>query len=314
MLFDNHTNFHYQFPEPQYLGAKFGLLNWIYKFIPKDTKVALDAFAGSQSVAFLFKQMGFETFTNDFLNFNNQIGLALIENKDQTLEKTDLEILFSANTNSQNLITKTFTGVFFEENESQFLDNFRANISLLENKYKQALALALINRRLTRKITMGHFAHTQALNYAKNPQRIARNPNLARSIKSIFLDLVEKYNQAVFDNNQQNQSFNENILDLLPRLENVDLVYFDPPYVPISKTSNFTLYNLNPFNEVDQLRLKKTVDQLTTRGVKMLLSNSFTAFTWDLYSEYNRRSLLATRNINSDGNNRGVIKEILVTN
>jgi len=93
-----------------------------------------------------------------------------------------------------------------------------------------------------------------------------------------------------------------------------DLVYFDPPYVPLSKTSNFTLYNLNPFNEGDQLRLKKTVDQLTTRGVKMLLSNSFTAFTWDLYSEYNRRSLLATRSINSDGNNRGVIKEILVTN
>ena len=72
MLFEEYTNFNYQFPEPQYLGAKHTHLAWIQKFVPDNVKTAIDAFAGSHSVAFLFKQMGFKTISNDFLNFNNQ--------------------------------------------------------------------------------------------------------------------------------------------------------------------------------------------------------------------------------------------------
>ncbi len=160
MLFANDF-FKFKFPEPQYLGAKFVLLNWIEKFIPKDCKVGLDAFAGTQSVAFLMKQLGFKVITNDFLQFNHQIGLAFIENKTAKLEREDLEILFSANENLKenfSLIRQTFTDVFFTEELSAFLDNFRANINLLENSYKRALAFAVMNRSITRKVLMGHFA------------------------------------------------------------------------------------------------------------------------------------------------------------
>ena len=131
MLFDEYTYFDYKFPEPQYLGAKHTHLAWIKGNIPKDVKTVLDAFAGSQSVSFLFKQMGFKTITNDFLNFNNQIGLALIENSSETLDKNDIEILFQPNKLNLdfNLMENTFTDIFFEKQESRFLDNFRANIS-----------------------------------------------------------------------------------------------------------------------------------------------------------------------------------------
>ena len=77
---------------------------------------------------------------------------------------------------------------------------------------------------------MGHFGHTQALVYANNPERVKRNRSLIRPIKDLFLEIVPQYNNAVFDNRQDNKSFNENILDLLPKLSNIDLVYFDPPY------------------------------------------------------------------------------------
>ena len=232
MLFEEYQYFNYQFPEPQYLGAKHTHLAWINQFVPNNVKVAVDAFAGSQSVAFLFKQLGFKTITNDFLNFNNQIGLAFIENKQEKLTKKDIELLFSTNENKQNfcLIEDLYTEVFFEKEEAIFLDNFRANISLLDNKYKQALAFAVINRSMTRKITMGHFAHTQALVYARDAERIKRNRSLIRPIKDIFEEILPKYNQAIFDNKKENQSFNENILDLLPNVKNIDLAYFDPPY------------------------------------------------------------------------------------
>ncbi|MDR1403678.1 MAG: DNA adenine methylase [Tannerellaceae bacterium] len=232
MLFEEYKYFNFQFPEPQYLGAKHTHLSWINQFIPPNINTALDAFAGSQSVGFLFKQLGLRTITNDFLNFNNQIGKALIENKSQRLCTDDLTILFqeSPQKKDYNLMEKVFTDVFFEKEESVFLDNFRANIPLLNNPHKQALAFAVMNRSLTRKITMGHFGHTQALVYASAPERIKRNRSLIRPIKELFLELLPKYNDAIFDNGQDNQSYNKNIIELLPELSNIDLVYFDPPY------------------------------------------------------------------------------------
>ncbi len=232
MLFEEYKYFNYQFPEPQYLGAKYTHLSWIKEFIPDNVKTAIDAFSGSQSVAYLFKQIGYKTITNDFLNFNNQIGLALIENKETKLNADDLKFLFqkSKNKNDFELMENTFTNVFFEKEEAQFLDNFRANIPLLENPIKQAIAFAVINRSMTRKITMGHFGHTQALVYASDPERIKRNRSLIRPIKEIFEEILPKYNNAVFDNKQENESFNKDILELLPILKNVDLAYFDPPY------------------------------------------------------------------------------------
>jgi adenine-specific DNA methylase len=232
MLFEEYKYFNYKFPEPQYLGAKYTHLSWLNQYIPSNISIALDAFSGSQSVSFLFKQLGLKTITNDFLNFNNQIGKALIENDFQKLDANDLKLLFqqSPNKNDFTLMENTFTNVFFEKEEAAFIDNFRANIPLLNNPYKQALAFTVMNRSLTRKITMGHFGHTQALVYANDPERIKRNRSLVRPIKDLFLELLPAYNNAVFDNEQDNQSFNENILDLLPKLSSIDLVYFDPPY------------------------------------------------------------------------------------
>lgn len=232
LLFEEYKYFSYQFPEPQYLGAKLSHLPWISQFIPSNVSVVLDAFSGSQSVSYFFKQKGFKTITNDFLNFNNQIGKALIENQSETLLPSDLDILFrnAPNKSEFTLMEEVFTGVFFQKEDAEFIDNFRANIQFLNNTYKQSLALAVMNRSLTRKVTMGHFGHTKALSYASDPARVKRNRSLIRPVKDLFLDILPKYNSAVFDNGCDNRSYNENIIDLLPKLNDIDLVYFDPPY------------------------------------------------------------------------------------
>lgn len=232
MLFEDTKYLDYKFPEPQYLGAKHIHRGWIAQFIPENVSTVLDAFSGSQSIAYMFKQLGKKVITNDFLSFNNSIGKALIENSDDKLDSSDLEILFSYNDNPSkfNLIEDLYSDLFFLAEEAAFADSFRSNVHKLSNQYKQALALSIMCRSMTRKVTMGHFAHTQALAYASDPIRIKRNRSLIRPLKDIFLDLLPEYNAAVFDNSKDNISYNKNILDLLPMLKNVDLVYFDPPY------------------------------------------------------------------------------------
>lgn len=231
-LFSEYSYLSYNFPEPQYLGAKFIHRGWIAQFIPNDVHVVLDAFGGSQSIAYLFKQLGKKTITNDFMEFNDKIGKALIENSFTKLTKEDTDILFSANSNPgyYNLIESLYADLFFTREEAAFIDSFRGNVERLDNEYKKALALAVMCRSMTRKVTMGHFAHTQALIYAANPSRVKRNRSLIRPLKDIFIELLPEYNAAIFDNNEANKSYNANVLDLLPQLEDVDLVYFDPPY------------------------------------------------------------------------------------
>jgi len=223
------TNHNYKMPQPQYLGAKHKLTSWIMDFIPDDVTSVLDGFSGSQSVAFEMKKRGYTVTSNDLLNSCNQIGKALIENNHVTLTLSDLTILFAENKGRKNIM-ENFADIFFERDECIFLDNFRANSELLSCSYKKALVLAIMNRSLTRKTIMGHFAHTQAITYANNPIRVKRNPSIAKPIKTLFLDLFDEYNDAVFDNGKTNKSYNHNILDLLPTLSNIDLVYYDPPY------------------------------------------------------------------------------------
>lgn len=87
---------------------------------------------------------------------------------------------------------------------------------------------------MTRKVTMGHFAHTKALEYANSDERVKRNRSLRVPVKDIFKSLVPSYNQAVFDNGKCNESLCMNALDVVTFLKDsdkkVDLVYLDPPY------------------------------------------------------------------------------------
>lgn len=95
-----------------------------------------------------------------------------------------------------------------------------------------------------------------------------------------------------------------------------DFIYFDPPYDPVSNTASFTGYDVNGFNQNEQIRLKQVVDELTEKGCNVMLSNSATDFILDLYKDYKDTTKIvsATRSINSNALKRGKIDEVLVLN
>lgn len=93
-----------------------------------------------------------------------------------------------------------------------------------------------------------------------------------------------------------------------------DFVYFDPPYVPLSITSNFTSYTKDGFDIEMQFKLRDICDELDSKGVKFMLSNSDTELVKELYNKYTIIKVFATRQINANGFGRGKISEILVRN
>jgi DNA adenine methylase len=92
-----------------------------------------------------------------------------------------------------------------------------------------------------------------------------------------------------------------------------DLVYFDPPYHPISTTSSFTGYSRYGFTATDQQRLAQVFRQLADRGVPVMLSNSDCEFVRELYQGFAIHPIQAARAINSRSSRRGKVSEVLVT-
>lgn len=103
---------------------------------------------------------------------------------------------------------------------------------------------------------------------------------------------------------------------VLDRAQPGDLVYFDPPYVPLSKSANFTKYAKDGFDEPEQRQLAAVYGELTKRGVKAILSNSDTPLIDELYQDQGYRfgTVMATRRVNRNAEGRGAIPEALVCN
>lgn len=103
--------------------------------------------------------------------------------------------------------------------------------------------------------------------------------------------------------------------------ESNSLFYFDPPYKPLSNTSSFNSYAKDEFNDQEQIRLRDFCHKLDILNYTWILSNSDVKgkvendnFFDDLYSDFNIQRVHARRNINSNAEKRGQLKELLITN
>lgn len=99
------------------------------------------------------------------------------------------------------------------------------------------------------------------------------------------------------------------------------LYYLDPPYRPLTETSAFTSYAKDGFNDAEQTRLRDFCEQIATRKSLFVASNSDPQnvdigddFFDHLYKNFSIKRVSAARMINSKGNGRGAISEIMISN
>lgn len=94
-------------------------------------------------------------------------------------------------------------------------------------------------------------------------------------------------------------------------LKKDDIVYCDPPYVPLSVTANFTSYAGNTFGMERQKELAALAIQAAQKGIPVVLSNHDTPFTRQLYASAHLHAFTVQRSISCKGRTRGMAPELL---
>lgn len=114
--------------------------------------------------------------------------------------------------------------------------------------------------------------------------------------------------EALADVRIENVDYSEVTRGLGPR----DFVYFDPPYVPVSRTANFTAYAKDRFGPAEQKQLAKVLLALQKQRVPAILSNACSDATRALYAGAKHHEVVPMpRAINSDPTKRGDVEELL---
>jgi adenine-specific DNA-methyltransferase len=215
-----------RYPELRYMGSKKRLLPWIHQVLDGlDFGTALDPFAGTGCVAYLMKSMGRRVIASDFLNFSSIIARSTIENSNRRLDGKAIKRLIDRTPSVHSFIESTFSGIFFVREDLRFLDRVSGNIQQLEHPHEQALAFAALFRSCLKRQPRGVFTVSGDLSRYDDGRR-----DLKLSLEEHFLEQIQVFNEAVFDNGRQNHAVRADVFELPQR--KIDLVYLDPPYVP----------------------------------------------------------------------------------
>lgn len=93
-----------------------------------------------------------------------------------------------------------------------------------------------------------------------------------------------------------------------------DFAYLDPPYIPVSASSSFTSYSTGGFNLDSQNRLAKVMHTMSQNGVRVMLSNSATDVTREIFKGLRQVEISAPRMVSAKSSGRGSIAELVIMN
>ncbi len=271
-----------KFPKVNFIGNKEKVNDWITSNFPKKTYSIFDAFSGGCSISFRAKQLGYKVISNDVLEVNYHLAKSLIQNNRFKLTKNDILKIFEGKP-KKGFVYRNYSEVYFYPEECMELDQYWYNINKnIKNSYKKSLAISLMRRAMIRKRPYSRFnilwkkviqLRDENFSYEKYKRKRSYHN---QSFKSHFLDEVDAYNSAIFDNNKKHKVMNKNIFDVIDKVE-ADIIYLDPPY-PGTMNDYFGFYGfldefiaqkkLEPFpnNFTDRSKVIEDFDYLFSRS------------------------------------------------
>ncbi len=260
-------------PPLKWAGSKFQILDTIRKYLPSGNRL-IEPFVGSGAV---FVNTRFDHYLLNDINHDL------------------IDFYRRLQTDGEDFITYA-RGFFQAKNNTEkayyrLRDTFNASIDL---RLKAALFLYL-NR----------FGYNGLCRYnSKGKSNVPfgryKKPYFPQKELELF---IEKSRGAVFTC--------EDFSSVMRQAQTGDIIYCDPPYVPLSTTANFTSYSGNGFAEAEQIRLAELAEEISSQGITVLISNHDTPFTREIYGQARKHRIDVRRMISCNGSRRGLAKEIL---
>jgi DNA adenine methylase len=223
------------YPPTRYMGSKEKLLPYIKSVAEQfEFESAADLFAGSGVVGYMFKTMGKQVFSNDYMAMSATMARAMIENSSARLDEREIDALFAPNPNKDRFVEETFEGLYYSDAENAVIDLVRSNVSSIVDPHKKAIGLAALIRACLKKRARGIFTYT-GLRYDDG------RADLLMSMEDQIRAAVGLINEAVFDNGTQCKS---RFGDAMDATFKPDLAYIDPPYFsPLSDNEYVRRYH-----------------------------------------------------------------------
>jgi adenine-specific DNA methylase len=224
------------FPSTRYQGSKRKLVPWILSCLEQlEFESALDVFGGTGSVSYALKKQRKRVHYNDYLRFNQQIGLALIENQREQVPETTLDKVLAAGSSAKDsapsedgFIAQTFSGVYFTDEENRWLDAVVPSIAAVQAPLQRAILWSALGQAALIKRPYNLFHRANLDMRQRDVQRSFGNKvTWDRPFAEYLARFVHEYNEAVFDSGVECRS---TCLDAQTLRPDTDLVYMDPPY------------------------------------------------------------------------------------
>lgn len=287
-------------PFVKWAGGKSQLLSEIREKYPKKIGKYCEPFVGGGAVLFdiLSEFRPSEVLINDInedlINVYEQIRDNCGELVDNLAE---IQGLYRSQTLAQNKV------MFYEKRERFNEIKVKRDDA---NKLEKAALFIFLNKTcfngLYRVNSKGFF--NVPFNSAKNPL-LCDEDNLR-----VCSELLHAVKMTTGDYKNCGNFIDENTF-----------VYIDPPYRPLTQTAAFTSYNENGFTDKEQVELEGFIEDISAKGAKVLASNSDPKntdenddFFDDLYKGFEVTRVYASRAINSKGDRRGKLSELLISN
>jgi DNA adenine methylase len=259
-------------PFLKWAGGKFRVLDRLLPLLPKGSRL-VEPFAGSAAVS-----------------LNAGFPAAIVADFN-----ADLVNLYQSIQSDTNRFVLEAGALFGRHNNRSSFDTLRAEFNESADPFRRSVIFVYLNRHgfngLCRYNAKGRF--NVPFGRYDNPgfpmTEIHAFAEAAKRIEFVHGDFVSTMSEA----------------------KEGDVIYCDPPYVPLSVTSNFTSYAPGAFGFAEQKALAQKARDCAARGMPVVISNHDTPDSRALYQGAEIHSFPVRRFISSKASTRGNAQELL---
>ena len=273
-------------PFIKWVGGKRGLLSQIIPLLPQEFNNYFEPFIGGGALFFELFALGKLKNKKVYLfDINSELINTYIMVRDYPME-----LICELEKFKKEHSKEFYYEIRAWDREDDFLERdalLRASRFIYLNK-TCFNGLYRVNKKNQNNVPMGSY----------------KNPNICDS------QTIYNASEALQDTIIKNIHYKE----IIKYATKEDLVYFDPPYYPLTQTSSFTSYSEFEFLDKEQYELLEVCNKLKNDNINIVQSNSDTNFIKKLYKNYDIKKIQANRFINSKSNGRGKISELLISN